>query len=213
MKKVTLILFASMGINFSATSQSVGDFRSIANGNWNDATKWEMYNGTNWIAATTYPGQNVGAGEVTIMSGIEMTLTATVPQPIASLKILDSISSDYQEVSPIGKLTFSSANSISLMVAGSVTIFGGLGVADQNGTNSHLLSIGGSMIFGSEYYVVDSNCYDYPCPYTDYVFPASFQPFSNDDNLTVKFNTTIPNSSITGVGGAGFHDVIFDGIG
>ena len=47
-------------------SQNIGDFRSIASGDWNDSTKWQTYNGTNWVAATQYPGQTSGTYTVTI---------------------------------------------------------------------------------------------------------------------------------------------------
>jgi hypothetical protein len=47
MKKIVIITIALIGINFSASAQSLGDFRSIGNGNWNDPTKWETYNGSN----------------------------------------------------------------------------------------------------------------------------------------------------------------------
>src|SRR5215469_14541247 len=115
MKKVTFILFASMGINFSATSQSVGDFRSIANGNWNDATKWETYNGTNWIAATTYPGQNAGAGLVEIMKATEIAITAALPNPISSLYIDadDSCSCGNNEYVQFGTVVFSAESATS----------------------------------------------------------------------------------------------------
>ena len=66
MKKFILILIASIGISFYLSAQSAGDYRSIGNGNWNDATKWETYNGSSWVAASTYPGQNPGTGTVTI---------------------------------------------------------------------------------------------------------------------------------------------------
>ena len=62
MKKLILILIASIGINFYLSAQSAGDYRSVGNGNWNDPTKWETYNGSSWVSAATYPGQNPGTG-------------------------------------------------------------------------------------------------------------------------------------------------------
>jgi hypothetical protein len=58
MKKFILILIASIGINFYLSAQSVGDYRSISSGNWNDPTKRENYNCNSWVAALTRPGQN-----------------------------------------------------------------------------------------------------------------------------------------------------------
>ena len=84
MKKFILILITSIGISFYLSAQ---DYQSISNGNWNDPTKWETYNGSTWVSATTYPGQNPGTGAVTIKIFHELKLTATVPSPIASLLI------------------------------------------------------------------------------------------------------------------------------
>ena len=48
MKKVILILIASIGINFYLSAQSAGDYRSVGNGNWNYASKCESFNGNSW---------------------------------------------------------------------------------------------------------------------------------------------------------------------
>lgn len=72
MKKSLLILIASIGIGFYLSAQSAGNYRSVGNGNWNDATSWEIYNGSNWVTTTSYPGQNSGIAEVVIMSGTEI---------------------------------------------------------------------------------------------------------------------------------------------
>ena len=55
-------------------SQNIGDFRSIASGDWNDSTKWQTYNGTNWVAATQYPGQTSGNYSVSIEDGHTITV-------------------------------------------------------------------------------------------------------------------------------------------
>lgn len=34
--------------------------------NWNTAGSWQHFNGTAWVTATDYPGQNTGAQSVTI---------------------------------------------------------------------------------------------------------------------------------------------------
>ena len=66
MKKFISVLIASILISYTVLAQSSGDYRSIGSGNWNDATKWETYNGSSWVTTTTYPGQNSGTGAVTI---------------------------------------------------------------------------------------------------------------------------------------------------
>ena len=64
-------------------SQNIGDFRSIATGNWNDSTKWQTYNGTNWVAATQYPGQTSGSYTVTIEE-INTSTPHVITIPVAS---------------------------------------------------------------------------------------------------------------------------------
>jgi hypothetical protein len=56
MKKLILILVASIGFNVYLCAQSAGDYNSIASGNWNDHTKWQIFDGSSWVAASTYPG-------------------------------------------------------------------------------------------------------------------------------------------------------------
>src|SRR5215470_16636518 len=104
MKKITLTLITLLAIAGSVCAQSAGDYRSIASGNWNDATKWEMYDGSNWVAATTYPGQNSGSAFVSIMNATTIMLTASVPYPISFL----FVSADPDQVMPAGSLVFSS---------------------------------------------------------------------------------------------------------
>ena len=64
-------------------SQNIGDFRSIASGDWNDSTKWQTYNGTNWVAATQYPGQTSGSYTVTIEE-INASTPHVITIPVAS---------------------------------------------------------------------------------------------------------------------------------
>ena len=59
-------------------AQVTGDYRSNANGNWGSASTWQMYNGTIWVNATTYPGQNSNVDTVTIGSGNTVTLNVDI---------------------------------------------------------------------------------------------------------------------------------------
>lgn len=211
MKKFILILIASSLISFSVFAQSSGDYRSIVSGNWNDASKWEMYNGTNWVSATTYPGQNSGTGVVTVMNGTEIKITGSLSHPISSLYI----NADLNQIMPPGSLVFISENPVSLIVDGDVTVTGSMSVADQNGAKSHSLTIGGSLVAGTwTYYEWIEGC-DYTClyDYCYYPFGGYIQTISNDDALEVIFNTTKPNSSIGGARAITFQDISFNGIG
>lgn len=203
MKKNISILIALVVISFAALSQSAGDFRSIGNGNWNDVTKWETYNGSSWVSATAYPGQNPGAGAVTVAEGTLIKLTASVPFPVSSLKVSDG----FENSLPYGVLTFSSEASISIIVSGDVTL-GILGIEDQNGAKTHTLAIGGSLRVGQA--VFDSEC---PCFSPTYGTVGGFASINQDDKLKVIFNTTLPGAVISAVAGISFQDITFNGVG
>jgi hypothetical protein len=202
MKKLILILIASIGISFYLSAQSAGDYSSIGSGNWNDPTKWETYNGSSWITASTYPGQNSGTGAVTIKIFHELKLTATVPYPIASLLIeqLNDYTAEGVVVSQNGIVVFSSENPVSLRVSGDLVIHGELKIDDQNGTKSHTL-------FVEAYFEVNTAIYD-DCAQIIDMIPATFQTINQDDKLNVVFTgSTWINSGPIGII---FQDVTFD---
>jgi len=58
-------------------AQLTGDFRSMASGNWATASTWQTFNGTAWVAAATYPGQNAGNYSVTIVAGNTISIPDT----------------------------------------------------------------------------------------------------------------------------------------
>ena len=186
------------GVVFYLAAQSAGDFRSIANGNWNDATKWETFNGTNWISTTIYPGQNPGTAAVEIWDNHNIKLTESVPHPISSLYIVGGYN---QPV--FGTLSFSAQNAVSLVVSGTVTIFGEFRVDDQEGAKKHSLSIGGNLWVGDMFWD-----YDY------YYTPTVFETINQDDELHVIFNTTVSGSIWSGsMSFISFQDVTINGIG
>jgi len=69
-----LFLFFVVTVGYA---QLTGDFRSMANGNWATANTWQTYNGTAWVTAATYPGQNAGNYSVTIVAGNEVSIPST----------------------------------------------------------------------------------------------------------------------------------------
>jgi hypothetical protein len=202
MKKTLILLIAFIVIIIKTSAQSAGDYRSIANGNWNDPTKWETFDGSNWVSATTYPGQNPGTGTVTIKGETTILITANVTHPITNLLVdadyyfyyIDYEESHYEEYYVYGYLTFSAESAVSLTVSGNVTINGEMNVANQIGAKTHRLSIGASFL--------------------SYGF---FYPFNEDDKLGVVFNTTEPNCRIEAYDAyyrdPYFQDITFDGIG
>ena len=197
MKKFILILIASFGINFYLSAQSAGDYRSVGNGNWNDVSKWERYNGNSWVSTATYPGQNSGTGAVTIMNETGINITATVPHPVASL----SISIDNPTIITKGVLAFDAETAVTLSVSGDVVVGGELRIEDQPGAKTHTLIIGRNLNVLDFF---DNNCYCYV---------TSFQAINQDDKLGVTFNSTDPNSTISNPSSQyiSFHDITFNG--
>ena len=74
--KLSLLLVLIFFAVSVSHAQSIGDYSSAANANWASASTWQTYNGTAWVAATTYPGQNAGTYSVTIVAGN----TVSIPQ-------------------------------------------------------------------------------------------------------------------------------------
>ena len=196
MKKFILILIASIGMSLYLSAQSIGDYSSIGSGNWNDPTKWQIFNGSSWVSTTTYPGQNPGTGKVTIITETEIKITETVPHPVTTLYVgIDDLN-----ILPPGLLTFSAETAVSLMVSGDVIITGELRIDNQNGAKTHELFIGRNFSASQRY---DPNCGCYN---------GGFDPINQDDKLGVVFNTADPYSVIEGTG-ISFHDITFNGTG
>lgn len=70
-------------------SQQTGDYRSAGSGNWTNAAIWEVYNGTAWVAAATYPGQVAGTNLVTILGGDTISISSSIPFAIQGLIVGD----------------------------------------------------------------------------------------------------------------------------
>ncbi len=59
MNRYFLIIYIFLCLYFPSNGQTIGDYRNaIQNGNWNEASTWETYNGTTWVAATQKPALN-----------------------------------------------------------------------------------------------------------------------------------------------------------
>lgn len=73
-----LVLLTCIVLSSSTSKgQNIGDYRSLNSGNWATASNWEVYNGTSWVTATTYPGQVGGSYQVTILAGDTITIPNT----------------------------------------------------------------------------------------------------------------------------------------
>ncbi len=73
----------------SSFGQTTNDYRTIGSGNWTNIGIWEVYNGTNWVAASNYPGQVTGVNDVSIIGDVTVTLNSNIPNSFNSLTIGD----------------------------------------------------------------------------------------------------------------------------
>lgn len=61
-----------------AFSQGAGDFRSAANGNWSEAATWEMFDGSNWVAAGNAPnGTEITTVDTTDTVQVDIAVSIT----------------------------------------------------------------------------------------------------------------------------------------
>ncbi len=66
------VLVLLVGVTFA---QSVGDYQSAANGDWDAAATWQRWNGSVWATASTPP---TGAETITIRAGDTVAINVTV---------------------------------------------------------------------------------------------------------------------------------------
>ncbi|MGB9746463.1 MAG: hypothetical protein ACPLXM_06000, partial [Bacteroidales bacterium] len=85
---LSILLFQFLSA-ISVSGQSAGDYRTNVTGtwNWNTVANWQVYNGSAWVVATDFPGQNPGTGTVTIQNNTNVTLNVTPANPIGALFI------------------------------------------------------------------------------------------------------------------------------
>ena len=195
MKKNLIILINLLGLSFTLFAQSANDYRSIASGNWNDATKWERYNGSSWASAVSYPGEQPGTGLVTITVPTEIKITETVPFPVSAIYNTTTITETWPY--PSGVLTFSAETTVTLKVLGDMNIYGRVTVENRNGAKLHSLVIGGNLDVGYywDYYQTES--------------VGWFESSNGDDKLHVIFNSDDP-VTVNGTEGINLQDVTFN---
>jgi len=112
MKKVLSFSVGLILIANYLVAQVAGDYLAVANGNWTTIGTWQRYNGTAYVAATDYPGQNTGTGEVIIGTGLAVTLNVTPANAIGGLTI----------DAGAGNTSLTISNTFILTVTGSVFI-------------------------------------------------------------------------------------------
>ena len=74
--RTKLLLIIALISTFGVLSQNTGDYRSKSAGSnpWNNTNSWQVYNGSAWANATSYPGQISGAFNVEIRSSHTITI-------------------------------------------------------------------------------------------------------------------------------------------
>jgi len=74
----------------SWTVNALLQYRSVESGNWSTPANWEQYNGSAWVAATSYPGQisnDCSSPLVTIQTGHQMEIQSGSDINIPNLEI------------------------------------------------------------------------------------------------------------------------------
>ena len=130
--KVLLLAVVFISITSAGFGQTTGNYRTIVTGTWNWTTvaNWQTYDGTAWVAATDYPGQNPGAMAVTIRNNTNVTLDVSPANSIASLRIRATNSNTSLS---IGNNTLNVTNAINL-------------IPPTSGTTNNTLDIGSGIV-------------------------------------------------------------------
>ncbi|MRR24286.1 hypothetical protein EG830_15045, partial [bacterium] len=119
--------FALIGLCLSGFSQSAGDYRTTSTGNW-DGNIWQRYNGSTWVATTSYPGESAGTGMVTIRHAV--TFSVNPANPVGGLTIEANLSSNQ--------------NDAVLNITGNLVISAGTLNCTNNGNRELTIYVGGS---------------------------------------------------------------------
>ncbi len=84
-KFLIVILFFTI-ISLRLSSQSAGDFQTVANGDWTEITSWQTYEDASWKAATAYPTSSDGV--ITIKHKINVNADISVDQLVINKQII-----------------------------------------------------------------------------------------------------------------------------
>jgi Secretion system C-terminal sorting domain len=110
--------------NIIVELNAVGDYRSKQTGDWNLATTWERFDGSNWIAAATAPSNTDGA--ITILSAHTVTVNSAV--------IADQITVDAGATLTVtSTLALTDGNGDDLIVNGTINLNSGV-VSNSGGS-------------------------------------------------------------------------------
>lgn len=98
MKKFfTAITIASCifhSVSLLGAGETVGDFISVANGNWSSSTSWNIWDGTAYVATTTFPGDTATPARVIIKAGTSIIIDVSPTYSIGNLVINKNLTFD-----------------------------------------------------------------------------------------------------------------------
>jgi hypothetical protein len=144
MKKLLSFSVGLIFIGNYLSAQAVGDYISIASGNWTTTTTWQRYNGTAFVASPDYPGASTPAGAVTISTGDAVILNVTPANPIGTLTIEGGS----------GTTSLTISNTFTLNVTGAILIDAATGAS---ATKSIVLNGASAQLNAASLSIVPSN--------------------------------------------------------
>ncbi len=97
-------------------AQTTGDFRTRQNGNWNNASTWQRFNGSSWVNAAYFPTYNDNV--ITVLAAHTVTVTTTVQIDQAIIFGTVAINSDAVD------LDINDGTGTDLQVFGSIVNYG-----------------------------------------------------------------------------------------
>jgi hypothetical protein len=155
----TILFFTVFLLGNTVFGQTTGDYRSVGTGNWTTPSSWEYYNGTGWIASTSYPGQNAGTGAVSIRNSHVITINNNITNSFTSLIIGDgssgklivngdiTVNTNRVTINSNGLMSFVGSSTITFPVNTSFVVNGGRLVSESNPcSNNTALYIGSAKI-------------------------------------------------------------------
>ncbi|UKM66456.1 T9SS type A sorting domain-containing protein [Flavobacteriaceae bacterium GSB9] len=124
-----------------------GDYRSVQDGNWTTLSTWEYYNGSAWVAATSYPGELAGTNIVTI----DAANTITVGLNLTTESMGDVIVNGTLILDPPGTPNTITLSTLSLNINGGTLSFLGTKVRLDLPDAASVITIdnGGSLTAGT----------------------------------------------------------------
>ncbi len=110
-RKWGLTFLLIFSVTIVSLGQVNGDYRTVASGNWNDNTTWQVYNSGAWAPCLVgdYPGASAGALTVYIVGGNTVSVIANIPNQIAGINFSTANASNIVQFSGSYTLNISGA--------------------------------------------------------------------------------------------------------